>query len=68
MQHFDAAHKDNVYVRVLIQIFLGNTVYIDMQDSGHQDYQISLVSLQMYTDPLCQIGNNSGSARLLFIH
>jgi len=43
MQHFDAAHRNNVFV--LIQIFLGNIVHIDMQDSGHQDYQISLVSL-----------------------
>ena len=39
-----------------------------MQDSGHQNYQISLVSSQMYTDPLCQTGNNLGSALLLFIH
>jgi hypothetical protein len=36
-------HTDNVYV--LIQIFLGNTVHIYMKDPGHQDYQISLVSL-----------------------
>jgi len=43
MQHFDAAHRDNVYV--LIQIFLENTVHTNVQDSGHQDYQISLVGL-----------------------
>ena len=35
MQHFDAAHRDNVYV--LIQIFLRNTIHIEMQDSGHKD-------------------------------